>query len=139
MSLEAIGLTSLFGIPWTLKFLWAPLVDSVETKKKWLLFMQAILVALFFLIAVISPFKFALPIIIILFSISSLFSATHDIAIDGYYMETLSEKEQAKFVGFRVFAYRIAMVAGSGLIVTIGAYFSWFLAFATSAVIFLGP
>ncbi|MCK5232691.1 MAG: hypothetical protein KAR13_20625, partial [Desulfobulbaceae bacterium] len=32
MSLEAIGLTSLFGLPWILKFLWSPQVDEFGTK-----------------------------------------------------------------------------------------------------------
>ena len=40
-SLQAIGLTSLLGIPWTVKFLWAPLVDAFATKRRWLLTVEA--------------------------------------------------------------------------------------------------
>jgi PAT family beta-lactamase induction signal transducer AmpG len=46
-------------------------------------------------------------------------------AIDGYYMEALDETGQARFVGYRVMAYRIAMMTGTGVVVTIGAATNW--------------
>jgi PAT family beta-lactamase induction signal transducer AmpG len=44
-------------------------------------------------------------------------SATHDIAADGFYMAALPAHEQAFFVGIRSTFYRLAMIAGSGLLV----------------------
>ena len=50
-SLQAIGMTSLYGLPWVLKFLWAPFVDEFSTKRRWLLLMEACLTAVIFLMA----------------------------------------------------------------------------------------
>jgi PAT family beta-lactamase induction signal transducer AmpG len=129
VSLEAIGLTSLFGIPWVIKFLWGPLIDQFGTKRKWILIMQFLLVLLFIVVAIISPLPYGVRLIAGLLFICAFLSATHDIAIDGYYMEALDKQGQAKFVGYRVMAYRLAMMAGTGIIVTIGTTRSWFVAF----------
>jgi PAT family beta-lactamase induction signal transducer AmpG len=56
-------------------------------------------------------------------------------AIDGYYMEALDEAGQAKFVGYRVMAYRIAMMTGTGVVVTVGAMLGWFASYLASAVL----
>ena len=137
VSLEAIGLTSLFGIPWVIKFLWGPLIDQFATKRKWMLIIQFLLVLLFILVAFMSPLPYGVKVIAGLLFIGAFLSATHDIAIDGYYMEALDKQGQAKFVGYRVMAYRLAMMAGTGIVVTIGTTVGWFAAF-TSAGGFLG-
>lgn len=133
MSVESIGLTSLFGLPWILKFLWGPVMDSFGTKKKWLLITQGLLVGMIFVTAILAPLPSAPPIIALLFFLGSFVAATHDTAIDGYYLEALDKEEQAKFVGYRVMAYRIAMMTGSGIIVTIGTTTGWGWAFLTAA------
>ncbi|MBW1942072.1 MAG: MFS transporter [Deltaproteobacteria bacterium] len=135
VSLEAIGLTSLFGIPWVLKFLWGPQVDQYGTKRKWMLLMQSLLVVMVIAAAFIAPLSEGVRIIAILFFVGSFVAATHDIAIDGYYMEALDEKGQAKFVGYRVMAYRIALMTGTGVIVTIGATTSWLTGFLCAGVL----
>ena len=135
VSLEAIGLTSLFGIPWVLKFLWGPQVDQYGTKRKWMLLMQSLLFVMVIAAAFIAPLSEGVRIIAILFFVGSFVAATHDIAIDGYYMEALDEKGQAKFVGYRVMAYRIALMTGTGVIVTIGATTSWLTGFLCAGVL----
>jgi PAT family beta-lactamase induction signal transducer AmpG len=136
VSLESIGLTSLFGLPWVLKFLWGPLVDEYSTKRRWLLSMQGALLVILVLAAMVIPLSFSVQFIAVLFFIGSFIAATHDIAIDGYYMEALDKDGQAKFVGYRTMAYRIAWMTANGVIVTIGATASWLLAFWASAVLF---
>lgn len=136
MSLEAIGLTSLYGLPWILKFLWAPQVDAYTTKRSWLLGSEGLLVLFFLATALFAPLKNAPLLIATLFFAASFVAATHDVAIDGYYMEALDEVGQSKFVGYRVMAYRIAMMAGTGIITTIGTKIGWTPAFAGSFVIF---
>ncbi len=138
LSLEATGLTSLYGLPWVLKFLWAPFLDSYGTKRDWLLLSQALLVFFFASIALLCPFSGAVPVLFFLFFAASIVAATHDVAIDGYYLEALNKEGQSKFVGYRVMAYRIAMMFGSGVVVTIGALIGWFWAFCLSAVVFGG-
>jgi len=135
MSLEGIGLTSLFGLPWILKFLWGPHIDEYGTKRRWLLIMQGILVLVFFAASLLAGMENATTFIAFLFFAASFAAATHDTAIDGYYMEALDGIGQAKFLGYRVMAYRIAMMAGAGVVVTIGTTGGWNFAFLCSAMI----
>jgi PAT family beta-lactamase induction signal transducer AmpG len=135
VSLEATGLTSLYGLPWILKFLWAPFLDSFGTKRRWLLITQGLLACFFVLIALLSGYSWALPVIALFFFIASFIASSHDTAIDGYYLEALTVEEQARFVGYRVMAYRIAMMFGSGVIVTIGSRTGWMWAFGLSALV----
>ncbi|MBU4260686.1 MAG: MFS transporter [Proteobacteria bacterium] len=135
VSLEATGLTSLYGLPWIVKFLWAPYLDSFGTKRSWLLITQGLLVCFFVLIALLTQYSWALPVIALLFFLASFFAASHDTAIDGYYLEALTVEEQARFVGYRVMAYRIAMMFGSGVIVTIGSRIGWVWAFGLAALV----
>jgi PAT family beta-lactamase induction signal transducer AmpG len=137
VSLEAIGLTSLFGIPWVIKFLWGPPVDQFGTKRKWMLLAQFLLILLFLAVALMTPLPSGVKLVAVLLFIGAFLSATHDIAIDGYYMEVLDKDGQAKFVGYRVMAYRLAMMAGTGIIVTVGTTVSWLAAYS-AAGFFLG-
>lgn len=127
--LENIGLTSLYGLPWILKFLWSPQVDESASKRVWLLWMQFFIVVMMFVAAIFAPLSFGIQAIAVLFFVVAIISATHDIAIDGYYMAALDKTEQPKYVGFRVMAYRIAMMAATGVVVTVGTAVSWPLAF----------
>lgn len=138
MSLEAIGVTSIFGLPWVLKFLWGPLVDAYSSKRSWLLFCEASLVITIVLTMALNPLTNAIQYIAILFFLSSFIAATHDIAIDGFYLEALDQAEQAKYLGFRVMAYRIAMMTGTGVIVTVGTLIGWGWAFALASIIMGG-
>ena len=120
-----IGFLNFLGIPWNLKFLWAPFIDILGTKRTWMIVLQALITLFTALIAVTS---FAIPaqgnpagyvvFIALSFVVLAFLSATNDIAIDGFYMEGLTDRaEQAAYTGYRVFAYRIAMIfARSGLV-----------------------
>ncbi len=135
VSLQAIGLTSLYGLPWTLKFLWGPYIEAISTKRKWLLLMQATLVMLILAIAFATTLPSGIKIVAILFFISAIFSATNDIATDGYYMEALDKDNQAKFVGNRVMAYRIALITTSGFLIYIAGLTNWFTGYFLGACI----
>lgn len=135
VSLESIGLTSFFSLPWILKFLWGPQVDRFGTKRTWMLYTQFPLVIMMLLAAFFAPLPWGITAIVILFFIGSIIAATHDIAIDGFYMEALDKDGQAKFVGYRVMAYRIAMMTGTGVVATIGTTVGWFAAFFSAGVI----
>lgn len=138
MSLEALGATSVFGLAWVLKFLWGPQVDAFATKRHWLLGSEALLCLTLLLAAFFTPLANATTLIVPLFFVGSFIAATHDIAIDGFYMEALSQDEQAKYLGLRVMAYRIAMMTGTGVIVTLGAIRGWSLAFAIATLVMIG-
>jgi len=135
VSLEAIGLTSLFGIPWVIKFLWGPQIDEYATKRRWMLTLQFLLGLMAIGVAFLTAAPSGIKMIAILLFIGSFIAATHDMAIDGYYMEALDEAGQAKFVGYRVMAYRIAMMTGTGVVVTVGATLGWLASYLASAVL----
>jgi len=141
VAVEYIGLTSFFGLPWTVKFLWSPLVDRYGAKRSWILTMQGLLVIVTGALALGAPFPSLIPLMFALFFLGAVFAATNDIATDGYYMEMLDTTAQARWVGLRVLAYRIAMMTGTGLVATVGALWSWrtafFLAFGISCAFFL--
>jgi len=138
VSLEAIGLTSLFGIPWVIKFLWGPQIDVYATTRRWMVTLQFLLVIMAIGVAFLISAPSGVRIIAVILFIGSFIAATHDMAIDGYYMEALDEAGQAKFVGYRVMAYRIAMMTGTGVVVTIGATLGWFASYlASGALLFL--
>ncbi len=98
--------------------------------------MQGLLFVMMFLAAIFAPLSDGIKAIAILFFIGSIIAATHDVAIDGYYMEALDKDGQAKYIGYRVMAYRIAMMAGTGVIVTIGTKVNWSVAFLAAGVVF---
>jgi PAT family beta-lactamase induction signal transducer AmpG len=120
-----LGYLNYLGIPWNLKFLWAPLVDGWGTKRGWQVATQIVLAALTLLIGYLSycagtgpdPKEY-LTSIAVVFIAMAFVAATNDIAIDGFYLEALPNREQqALFSGYRVLAYRLAMVfARSGLV-----------------------
>ena len=123
--------TSLLYLPWVIKPFWSPFVDIIKTKRWWIILMQAIM-SLSFVGLVISlpqpdpalieakqtPVSlFAMMIII--FYITAIASATHDIAADGFYMLALKEKQQTFFVGIRSTFYRLSSIFGNGILVMI--------------------
>jgi PAT family beta-lactamase induction signal transducer AmpG len=133
-SLQAIGLTSLYGLAWNLKFLWSPLVDLIGSKRKWLVALElgiALIVA--FLIWPAADFDLALAAKI--FLIIAFLAATHDMAVDGYYIQSLNDSDQAAFSGLRVAAYRIALLVGNGSLVVLAGMISWAACFLAAAAI----
>jgi MFS transporter, PAT family, beta-lactamase induction signal transducer AmpG len=135
VSLETIGLTSLYGLPFILKLFWSPFVDKTETKRKWIILSQSLIFLLLLFVPLFISLKFSTTLILALFFIVAFISATDDIAIDGYYIATLDSDGQAKFVGYRVMAYRIAMITATAGIVTVGARWGWSIAFFMAALL----
>ena len=101
MSNQFIGLTSILYLPWVLKMLWSPVVDIYKTRRAWLLVCQILMAAVFALLALSINTKMFVPLTLAAFFTIAFISATHDIAIDGYYMLALDKKKQAFFIGIR--------------------------------------
>jgi MFS transporter, PAT family, beta-lactamase induction signal transducer AmpG len=132
-SLQAIGMTSLYGVPWVLKALWAPAVDAFSTKRRWLLAVEAVLVAGILGMAGGAASPKPLEVVAVLFLTMAFLAATHDIAIDGFYLEALSRQEAAKFVGYQAMSYRLALILGGGGVVAFSGLTSWPAAFLLAA------
>ncbi len=135
VSLESIGLTSFFGLPWVLKFFWAPHIDRFVTKRWWLFVTQGVIAALFLLCGLLIPFSWSVQAAAVIFMVGAIFAATHDIAIDGYYLVSLSSEDQSRYVGFRVLAYRCALMVGSGIVASVGAKLGWMHAFIAAGIV----
>lgn len=109
--------TSLLYLPWAIKMFWSPFVDIYLTKRKWILWTQSI-IALFIALASLTMTSGSFLLwSMIIFSALAFLSATHDVAVDGFYMIAMDDRKQAFFVGIRAFAYRVAMLFSSGVLV----------------------
>lgn len=106
-------------LPWVIKPFWSPFVDIIRTKRWWTLSMQWIIAFALAGIAFTIPTPFFFQLTLAIFWIVGFTSATHDIAADGFYMLALTEHEQSLYVGIRSTFYRVATVAGQGLLVII--------------------
>lgn len=127
-SLSVVGLTSLFHLPWNLKFLWGPLLDQYETKRRWLFCVE---VALSVVLLVVTLFVGTLEgistALVVGFGVLAFLSATHDIAIDGLYLEALDEKDQSAYVGLRATFYRVASLFVVGPLLVLCDSLGWFI------------
>jgi PAT family beta-lactamase induction signal transducer AmpG len=121
-NLTILSYMPLVQIPWTLKLLWAPLVEVTARKRSWTLAMQGLVFVLSALCAagllIPDPFKPVLAALLIL----AFASATHDIAADGLYLLALDPGQQAKFVGVLTTASRLAKLFCTGLLVFLAGY-----------------
>ncbi len=124
-SLTQLGLISLLAMPWTFKALWSPLVDRTGTAARWIsgamLAVGLVTIALPFL----PP---GLPVWVMLGLLTTA-SATADVAIDGYTATVVPPELHGRVNGWRVAAYRAAMLVCGGGAVAAAAWFDWRLIF----------
>jgi len=135
MSLSTLGLTTILHLPWNLKFLWGPFVDGYETKRRWLLGTEVALCGLLLVLTLVGGVDAPLWLLAAVFMVVAILSATHDIAIDGFYLEGLEPADQSRFVGYRAAAYRLAMLAVNGPLLVLADWYGWRLAWLCSLVI----
>jgi PAT family beta-lactamase induction signal transducer AmpG len=127
-SLGDIGATALYGLAWNFKLLWSPLVDRYGTTRRWLLVTQALLGLVIAGIALPAGERDLGAVARVLVVVAFL-AATHDIAIDGFYLGALDKRGQAGFSGVRIAAYRAALLVGNGLLVMLAGVTSWRIVF----------
>lgn len=109
--------TSWLNLPWVIKPLWSPFVDLLRTKRFWIISMQLLLGAGMAGIAFTLPTGYFFQLSLAVFWLMAFSSATHDIAADGFYILGLTPHQQAFFVGIRSTFYRLALIAGQGLLI----------------------
>lgn len=139
--------TSWLYLPWVIKPFWSPFVDLLKTKRWWVVTMQLLIGAGLAGIAFTIPMDHFFQVTLAVFWLVAFSSATHDIAADGFYMLALDSHDQAFYVGIRSTFYRIATIAGQGLLVMLaGALenstgkipFAWSITFLILAGLFIG-
>lgn len=109
--------TTLVMWPWTLKPLWGPLLEMFKTKKHFVVATQFFGGVAFGLLALALPLDGFLSYTLVMFVIIGFNSATHDIAADGVYINTLTQKQQAQYVGWQGAFYNVAKVLSQGALV----------------------
>jgi PAT family beta-lactamase induction signal transducer AmpG len=153
IDVRTIGLFAAVGVPYTIKFLWAPLVDSLDApvlspmlgrRRGWLLLTQLwLMVAIVFLGFCDPAASTAVVAVGALFVATA--SATQDIVIDAFRVESLPESEQAAGLAAYVAAYRIGtLVSGAGALLLVarfrpelGERVSWSACYAIMAILVL--
>ena len=121
VNLKTIGLFALVGTPYTLKFLWAPIVDALDVpvlarwlgrRRAWLLLTQLLLMAAILFLGMSDPAT--APGVVALGALMvAAASATQDIVVDAFRIESLDDSEQAAGMASYVAAYRVGMLASS--------------------------
>src|SRR5580658_5468436 len=121
VNLGTIGLFALVGTPYTIKFLWAPLIDALDVpllsrffgrRRGWLLLSQFLLIAAIVYLGFCDPSTSA-PVVALGALLVATASATQDIIVDAFRVESLNESEQAAGMASYVAAYRIGMLAST--------------------------
>ena len=119
VNLAVIGLFALVGLPYTLKFLQAPLLDcfsisSLGRRRGWMLIFQIALCLSIFTLGQTNPDQTPWLVALVAFLVT-LFSASQDIVIDAYRREDLADEELGLGSSFYISGYRIGMlIATSG-------------------------
>ncbi len=106
--------TSLLTLPYTLKFLWSPLLEIYWTKKNFVVATQAISGFCFALIVFLLPLPDFFGWTVAAMGVIALSGATHDIATDGVYLTALDKTTQSKFIGWQGAFYNLAKVLANG-------------------------
>jgi len=144
-NIEIAFYTSLIYLPWVIKPLWSPFIDIIKTKRFWIIAMQFLIACSFIAISFAVHLSNYFPLTLLFFWLLAFASATHDIAADGFYMLALNQSEQSFFVGIRSSFYRIAWIAGQGLLIIIAGYLekytgsiplAWSITFASLGILF---
>lgn len=153
IDIKTIGLFAAVAVPYNVKFLWAPLVDSLDVpvlgrllgrRRAWLLLSQAWLMAAIACLGLCDPAISAFLVAIGALVVATA-SATQDIVVDAFRVESLPENEQAAGMASYVAAYRVgALISGAGALFLVAAFESefggrgaWTACYAVMAVLVL--
>lgn len=140
VSLANIGLFALVGLPYALKFLWAPITDGMpppllpsSPRRGWLLTSQLGLVAAVLALGYGDPKQDLMPIAIAALAVA-FFSASQDIAVDAYRIEILPKRRQALGAAVTQFGYRLGLLYSGAGALFLSRFFDWPQVFAFMAL-----
>ena len=119
IDLATIGFLSLVGLPYTFKFLWAPLMDRFELpllgrRRGWLVLTQLALAAVLLALAA-SPPKESIRVFALLAVLLAFVSASQDVVVDAYRTDVLPPPERGMGASLGVMGYRLAMILSGGI------------------------
>jgi PAT family beta-lactamase induction signal transducer AmpG len=134
VDLAAVGVLSLVGLPWTFKFLWAPLVDRLGSRRRWVVGCQVALAGLLVALSTL-PSDEVTPVAWWVLVGLALASATQDVAADGYAVEAVPPGEVGPANSVRITAYRIALILAGGTLVARSETLGWSGAWLAAAAV----
>jgi PAT family beta-lactamase induction signal transducer AmpG len=129
VDIKKIGLFNQVQIPYTLKFMWSPLVDrypilGLGRRRGWMLLSQLSLIVAIVVMGMLSPAEH-LPFIAVAALAVAFFSATQDVAVDAYRTDSLKERERGIGTGVFISGYRVAMLTSGAFALIIAASIGW--------------
>ena len=138
VDLKSIGLFSLVSLPYSIKPLWAPLLDRyvppfLGRRRGWIVIFQACLAVAIGVMGFSSPT--AAPYYLAAIALLMVFlSSSQDIVIDAYRVDTIPASERGVAAAATAFGYRTGSVLASTVLVLIASVAGWHLAFLVIAV-----
>lgn len=140
VSLSAIGFTALLALPWALKFLWAPFIDRLGTRRQWLLALNTLTLTLMLLVASRDVgdwiTQLFVPFLLVLFLLN-LVAATQDIATDGLAVSRLTAHLRGVGNSVQVIGYKIGMLLGGGALLVLVDQYGWQASYTGMALLIL--
>ncbi len=140
--LVVIGATGSLGLAYSLKFVWAPLLDRLPPgwfrqlgrRRGWLLLAQLLLAASTMALAMTSPYTHPAALLVCGAAVG-FFSASQDISIDAWRIESFSAERQPLALGAYVWGYRIAILVGGAGVIAMATPLGWHAALLLAALI----
>ena len=136
LDLHTIGAVTLLVLPYSLRFLWAPLFDyfrlpGLDRRRGWLLFSQFGLVVTIALMAFLTPRQmlnwhdWTMPWLMVIGLVTALFSTSQDIVINAYQTEMLTREEQGLGAAIYVTGWRVGAIISGALALVLAKVWGW--------------
>lgn len=133
-SLVDIGHLAKLSLPWSLKWIWAPLVDRHGTRRRWIVSCLAGLAVLTLVTSYLDVGRLGPAFWVVMVMIVVL-SATQDVAIDAYTIQSTTTRELGVANSVRITLYRVAMLSAGGLLVWLAGRVGWSNSLTAGAVL----
>ena len=141
VDLKTVGIFAIMGLPYALKFLWAPFIDRFSLpflglRRGWMLITQLFCIALVLLTTLLSPAN-QIGLVAWMALLLAFVSASQDIVIDAYRAETLAEQERGAGAAVSILGYRLGMLASGAIALILADILSWRLVYSFVALMLL--
>jgi len=142
VDLRIIGIFSLVGLPYTLKILWAPLMDRFSIpflgrRRGWIISTQLLLAGSIILLGFSSPASMPWATACLALAIA-FFSASQDIVFDAYRADVLAEKELGAGAATSVIGYRLAMLISGAVALILSDHMAWYMVYGLMGLLMIG-
>jgi PAT family beta-lactamase induction signal transducer AmpG len=129
VDIKTIGLFSLVGLPYTVKFLWAPVMDRyapafLGRRRGWVAVTQLALIGVIAVMGAMDPTRSPLA-LAGLAMLLAFASASQDVVVDAYRTDVLTEKERGLGAAVSVLGYRIALLISGALALVLSDQIGW--------------